>query len=281
MKARTTWKPIGFTKSENKRKSGEKFLPLFFFQKIHRKAVLRYNKTRLKVEVIILKEYALVSDSKGIMLDPTDKSTAEKLIKEKKADLIDNWPMKIQLRKIVQAPNADTKYPIANQAGLTFVQTGAKRKKIMTIASAGELPPETNRFASVSLYHKKSAAIKSLPPAKNYRRRFEKFLGCTVTIECTNWTLMESKVDNLSCDRLLLVDAMITKCPKKKRINLPMRIQHVWTVIDSGWKERIKPHPLSPLLLEGEVALYANKGFKNVGFFIKNASVREGMTWIS
>lgn len=228
-----------------------------------------------------MKEYALVVDSRGAFLDPTDKKTAEKLVAEKKASLLDNWPMKIQLRKIVEEPNSDARYPIPNQDGLTFVQAGAKRKKIMTITSARALPPETNRFASVSLYHKKSSAIKSLPAAKNYRRRFEKFIGCTITIECSNWTLMESKVDNLSCDRLLLVDAMITKCPKKKAGGLPLRIQHVWAVIDSGWKERMKPHPLAPLVLEGEVALYANKGFKNVGFFIKKASVREGLAWIS
>ena len=236
---------------------------------------------RYRKEMMILTEYAYVMDSLGVYLDPTDKKTAEKLLREEKADIISCWPMKIQLRYPVANPNSDSKYPLPSKHGFTYLQRGAKHKKVINIASAGELPPEVNRFVSVSQYHKKSVNLAALPPAKNFRSRFTNFLGCFITVECSNWTIIPSKVDHLSCDRILLVDAMIVECPKRKEFNLPFRIQHVWTAVDCGWKNRIKPKPLSPLLLRGEVALYARNGFKNVGFFVSEASIKEGVMWIS
>lgn len=128
------------------------------------------------------------------------------------------------------------------------------------------IKPHRNLFPpTIAQRNKHSQSIAMLPEARYYRKYLESYLNDVVYIECTKWTIKPDYVDGRPCDRLLLLDARMI-ASKRHRIEYPIQIDHIWTVVDTDWKYCVCEQSADRLYLKGFLYLYGHNGVKNIGF---------------
>lgn len=128
------------------------------------------------------------------------------------------------------------------------------------------IKPHRNLFGLTNAQaNKYSSELRTLPDAKYFRRDLVPFVNSIVYIECSKWSINPDFVDGKRCDRILLINANIVAA-KKTIIEYPIYIQHIWTVVDEGWKKRVNERYAKSLYLKGFLYLYESKGKKNIGF---------------
>ena len=82
--------------------------------------------------------------------------------------------------------------------------------------------------------------IQNFPKSKHYRESLEPLLGAVVKLESDNWTILPNIVDGNPCDRLLLKSASVKGIPKNRKIQGPIQIGHIWTLVDEEWRRRVQ-----------------------------------------
>lgn len=114
--------------------------------------------------------------------------------------------------------------------------------------------------------------VQSLPESTFYRKQLEPLLGAVIVVECYDWELLPAQVDGIPCDKILLRNANVIKCPASRNIKVPLPIQHIWTLVDAEWKIRNKDILTSGLKIRAFVYLYSHNNVKNIG--LQTLSIR-------
>lgn len=129
------------------------------------------------------------------------------------------------------------------------------------------IKPFTNRFMVTKSQERKFRRyIAKLPSSKFYRKELEPLLGAAVDLCCDEWKIIPSVVDGKECLRLLMLNVKIVKVPKSRGIDVPVVIEHIWTVLDKDWYERNSIQKGYILKLRGFLYLYSHHKMKNIGF---------------
>ncbi len=124
-----------------------------------------------------------------------------------------------------------------------------------------------NKFQNTkSAQRKFKQYIAELPPSKYYRKDLEPLLGAAVKLKCNTFKLIPYVVDNVPCLNLLLRNAVVSSVPRSRGIPNGLIIEHIWTVLDAGWKDRNPICGTGTLTLKGFIYLYSHKRHKNIGF---------------
>lgn len=129
-----------------------------------------------------------------------------------------------------------------------------------------EPKPTTNLLVETTSHHNKfKRRIANLPNAKNYRIELEPLLGAVCTVVCKNWSIKPDVIDGKECDRLYLYHANVMKAPKSREVKLPITVHHIWTAVDSEWKNRVGLTDGRRIKIKGFIYLYNKGGKKNIG----------------
>ena len=113
--------------------------------------------------------------------------------------------------------------------------------------------------------NKNNPSLQDLPKARHYRVNLEPLLGSVVDIDCQSYIFTPAIVDNKPCLRILLVDGEVVKAPKSRKVDLPIKIQHIWTLVDKEWCIRNNISGSVKLRFRGFIYLYNHNGRKNIG----------------